>query len=184
MNVSLLSLWSPIVLSAVGVFLAGNLVWIVLRYHKSDWKKLPDEDAIRDSLKDLEAGGYSVPFCADFKQRDDPVWQAKYEAGPVLIINAFKRGPVSSVKPLAQWMAFCLVISTLVAYVAGISLAAGTPFIKVFQVTATIGLLAYSGSSALSSIWFGQPWRRTANDILDGLIYGFLTAAIFGWLWP
>ncbi len=184
MNVTLLSLWSPVVLSAVGVFLAGNLVWIVLRYHQSDWKKLPDEDAVRDNLKKLEAGSYSVPFCADFKQRDDAVWQAKYEAGPVLTINVFKQGPVSSVKPLAQWMTYCLVISTLVAYVAGTALAAGTSFSKVFQVTATVAFLAYSGSSALGSIWFGQPWRRTANDILDGLIYGFLTAAIFGWLWP
>ena len=172
MNVALYSLWSPVLLSTIAVFLAGNLVWIVLRYHKSDWKKLPNEDALRDALRELESGGYSVPFCADFKQRENPAWQAKYEEGPVLILNVFPPGKVSSLKPLAQWMGFCLVISTGVAYIAGISLTPGTPFLKVFQLTAAVAVLAYSGSNALGSIWYGHPWSRTAKDILDGLIYG------------
>jgi hypothetical protein len=184
MNVDLLSLWSPILLSTVGVFLAGNLVWIVLRYHKSDWKELPDEDAVREVLRGTKPGSYSVPFCAEFRQRDNPAWQAKYEEGPVLIFNVFPRGPVSSLKPLVQWMSYCLVISTLVAYIAGTALSAGAPFMKVFQVTATVAVLAYSGSSALGSIWYGQPWTRTFKDVVDGIIYGHLTAVIFAWLWP
>lgn len=184
MNVALYALWSPILLATVGVFLAGNLVWIVLRYHKSDWNKLPNEPAIREALRGLKPGGYSVPFCAGFKERENPDWQARYEEGPVLNINVFPPGKVSSLKPSAQWMAFCFVISTLVAYIAGTALAEGTPFGKVFQLTTSVSVLAYSGSNALGSIWYGHTWSRTAKDILDGLIYGFLTGAIFGWLWP
>jgi hypothetical protein len=36
----------------------------------------------------------------------------------------------------------------------------------------------------MKSIWFGQPWSATVKDVLDGLIYGLLTAGVFGWLWP
>ena len=45
MNVSLVSLWLPTLLSAVAVFIASSLVWMVLKYHDSEWKKLPDEAA-------------------------------------------------------------------------------------------------------------------------------------------
>jgi len=184
MTVALLSLWSPIMLSAVAVFLAGKLVWIVLQHHKSDWKKLPNEDAIRDALRGQKPGSYSVPFCATFKGREDAAWQARYAEGPVLVLNVYPRGPVSSVKPLGQWMLYCFVISTLVAYVAGTALSAGTPSMKVFQVTSTVALMAYSGSAALGSIWWGHSWSRTAKDIFDGLLYGLITGRIFGWLWP
>jgi hypothetical protein len=33
-------------------------------------------------------------------------------------------------------------------------------------------------------IWFGHTWGRTLKDVADGVIYGLLTAGIFGWLWP
>ena len=42
--VSLTSLWLPIVLSAVIVFFASAIMHMVLNYHKSDYKKLANED--------------------------------------------------------------------------------------------------------------------------------------------
>ena len=36
----LVSLWLPIVLSAVALFFASFLSWMVLQLHKQDWKKL------------------------------------------------------------------------------------------------------------------------------------------------
>ena len=184
MSVALLSLWMPVLLSTVGVFVASSLVWMVLQYHNSDWKKLPDEDAARAVLKGLKPGSYSLPHCANSRERTDPDWQAKFAEGPVAMFNVLPHGSMAMGKQMGQWFVFCLVISTLVAYVAGSTLAAGTPYMKVFQVTATVAVLAYAGSAASQSIWFGQPWRRTFKDILDGVIYGHLTAGVFGWLWP
>lgn len=40
----LLDLWLAIVVSAVIVFVASFLAWMVLGHHKGDWKGLPDED--------------------------------------------------------------------------------------------------------------------------------------------
>jgi hypothetical protein len=183
MNIALLSLWMPILLSAIAVFIASSLIWMVLQYHNSDWKKHPNEDAAREALKGLEPGSYTLPHCANNKERADPAWQAKYLEGPVAMFNVLPHGSMAMGKQLGQWFVFCLVISTLVAYVAGTTLAAGTPYMKVFQVTATVAVMAYAGSAACQSIWFGQPWSRTFKDILDGVIYGHLTAGIFGWLW-
>lgn len=184
MSVALFSLWSPILLSAMGVFLAGNLVWIVMQHHNSDWKKLPDEETVRGVLKGLAPGHYSVPYVPNFKGREDASWHAKYLEGPVVMLNVFPLNPVSSIKPLAQWLTYCLVVSCFVAYVAGTALAAGAPFMKVLQLSSTVAFLAYSGSAALGSIWYGHTWIRTAKDLFDGLLYGLLTGVIFGWLWP
>ncbi|HET6564647.1 MAG TPA: hypothetical protein VFG52_04475 [Xanthomonadales bacterium] len=184
MNIALLSLWMPILLSAVAVFFASSLIWMVLQYHNSDWKKLPNEEAARDALKGLSPGNYSIPHCAGNKERADPAWQARYAEGPVVMLNVFPHGSLAMGKQLGQWFVYCVVISTLVAYAAGTTLMAGAEGMKVFQVTATVAVLAYAGSAACNSIWFGNSWSRTAKDILDGLIYGHLTAGIFCWLWP
>jgi hypothetical protein len=29
-----------------------------------------------------------------------------------------------------------------------------------------------------------QPWSMTFKEVIDGLVYGLLTAGTFGWLWP
>ena len=34
------------------------------------------------------------------------------------------------------------------------------------------------------SIWKGQSWSTTLKFVFDGLVYGLLTAGVFGWLWP
>ena len=183
MNVALLSLWMPILLSAVAVFIASSLIWMVLQYHNSDWKKTADEEALRAALKGLAPGGYSVPWCGSNKDRADPAWQAKMKEGPVAMFTVLQPGGGMG-KQLGQWFVYCVVISTLVAYVAGTTLMTGTDCMKVFQVTATVAVLAYAGSAACQSIWFGQAWSRTFKDILDGIIYGHVTAGIFCWLWP
>jgi hypothetical protein len=36
----------------------------------------------------------------------------------------------------------------------------------------------------MNAIWFGYRWSATAKDVVDGMIYGLLTAGVFGWLWP
>jgi len=42
---------APIVLSAVIVFIASSIMYMVLPYHKSDYKKLPDEDKLLGVLR-------------------------------------------------------------------------------------------------------------------------------------
>ena len=38
------ALWLPIVLSAVIIFVASSIMHMLLPYHRSDYKQLPDDD--------------------------------------------------------------------------------------------------------------------------------------------
>ena len=73
------TLWMPILVSAVLVFVASFLAWVVSPHHKSDWKKLPDEEAVRTAMnkEKLEPGQYLVPFVADQSAMEDEAYLSK-----------------------------------------------------------------------------------------------------------
>ena len=59
MQVSLSALWLPILLSAVFVFIASNLLWMALPFwHRKDYQRLPDEAAVLAALKSAKSGQY------------------------------------------------------------------------------------------------------------------------------
>lgn len=184
MVVNLISLWLPILLSAIAVFIVSGLIWNVLQWHNSDWRKLPDEEALRRALKGTAQGEYVVPHAADNKARRSSDWQEKFKEGPAAMLIVLPHGSMAMGKQLVQWFIYCLIISLLVAYIASATLPAGTAYLKVFQVAGTAAILAYAGHAAMGSIWFGYGWGRTIKEIADGVIYGLLTAGLFGWLWP
>ncbi len=184
MNVSLMSLMWPILLSAVVVFIASSAIWMVIQYHNSEWKKLPDEEAARSALRGASPGQYSVPHAASAADRNDPDWQQKYKEGPAAMLLVFPHGSLAMGKQLTQWFIYCLLVSILVAYVSSVALPAGADYLSVFRIAGTVAVLTYAGAVPTKAIWFGHQWSDTAKDALDGVIYGLLTAGVFGWLWP
>ena len=93
-------------------------------------------------------------------------------------------GQLAMGKQMAQWLIYCIVISVFVAYIAGTTLAAGADYLKVFQITSMTTILAHGGMTGMNMIWFGHTGGKVAKDLFDALIYGLVTAGIFGWLWP
>jgi hypothetical protein len=183
--VSLNALWLPILLSAVIVFIASSIIHMVLPYHRSNYKKLPDEDNIRKILRaaNLTPGLYHTPFCTH-KEMNSPEAKAKFAEGPVALMTVFPSGPVNMGKFLGQWLAFLLVVGVFLAYLAGHTLAPDTPYRAVFRVVGAAAFLAYGVGILSNGIWKGQPWSVVAKEVFDGLIYSLLTAGVFGWLWP
>ncbi|MCW9095642.1 MAG: hypothetical protein OQJ74_07355, partial [Ignavibacteriaceae bacterium] len=61
--VPILSLWLPILLSAVAVFILSSIIHMVLGYHKNDFSTLPNEKQVLDDLRkhNLPEGDYSFP---------------------------------------------------------------------------------------------------------------------------
>ena len=47
-----------------------------------------------------------------------------------------------------------------------------------------MAFMAYGLSQLANGIWKGEPWGMVAKEVIDGLVYGCLTAGTFGWLWP
>ena len=63
--VELISLWMPIVLSAVIVFVASSIIHMVLPFHRSDLRSVPKEDEVMEALRpfNIPPGDYGIP-CA------------------------------------------------------------------------------------------------------------------------
>jgi hypothetical protein len=185
--VSLTALWLPILLSAVIVFVASSILHMVLPYHKSDYKKLPNETLLSEAMRaegGLVPGTYHFPHCADHKQMKSPEMMDKYKKGPIGLLTILPSGPPNMGKYLGTWFVYCVAISFVVAYLTGRTLVAGAPYLAVFRVAGTAAFLGYAGGHAADSIWKGQPWSTTAKHIFDGLVYALLTGGTFGWLWP
>ena len=182
MEVPLAELWLPIVLSAVLVFIASALVWTVLPHHRTDWPSAPNGERVQELMKGAKPGQYIYPRMMDPAERKDPEAQRRYAESSGFII--VKRPGLSMGKPMVLSLLFYLAVSVFVAYLAGISLGAGAPYLRVFQITGTAAILAYCGGLFPKAIWWGNTWSSTLKEAFDGVIYGLLTAGVFGWLWP
>lgn len=180
------SLWLAILLSGVIVWVASALIWTVLPYHKSDFKKLPNEEAARNALKpqNLAPGQYNILYLSSMAEFKKPEVIKKMEEGPVGFITILPRGVPSMGKNMALSFIYYLVIGLLVAYVTGRTVAPGTEYLAVFRVAGTVAWLAYGTAVIPEAVWFGRPWSVVGKNLFDALIYGLLTAGVFGWLWP
>ena len=184
--VSITALWVPILLSAAIVFVASSILHMVLPFHRSDYRKLPDEGKVTDALRAVGVTPgpvYSFPHCTH-KDMKSPEVVERFKRGPVGLLTVFPSGPPAMGKFLGIWFAYSVVIGILVACLAGHTLAPGTRYPEVFRVVSIAAFLAYGLGQIQDSIWKGQTWGVTAKHVFDGLIYALLTAGTFGWLWP
>jgi hypothetical protein len=183
--VPLTALWLLVLLSAVIVFLASFIMHMLLPYHRGDYQQLPDEDKLLAALRapGLKRGLYVFPFCTH-KEMKSPAMVAKYKQGPVGMMTVFPSGPPVMPKFLGMWFAYCLIIAFFVAYLTGRTVAPGAHYLAVFRVAGTAAFLGYGLGQLSNGIWKGQTWSVTIKEVIDGLVYGLLTAGTFGWLWP
>jgi hypothetical protein len=178
------SLWLPILLSAVIVFVVSALVHMVLTYHRSDFGRLPSEDAVRDVLRSAPPGDYMFPWGEGPSAMKDPAFIEKMKKGPVGVLTLLKPRPPSMGPSLARWFVYCIVVGIFAAYIAGRALGPGAPYLSVFRFAGCTAFIAYAVAYWQNSIWYGRKWSTTIKVTIDGLIYGLLTGGTFGWLWP
>ena len=182
---TLASLWLPIILSAVFVFIASALINMLLRFwHTPDYRKFPNEDDVRAAIRagNPAPGQYPLPWCGPEAMKD-PAMQEKFIQGPVGMVNLRRAGPVNMGTSLVQWLLFCILASVLCALVALVLPAAADPH-RVFHTTALTALAGYALGLIQSAIWFALPWKSAFKYILDGILYAIITGFTFLWLWP
>jgi hypothetical protein len=184
--VALHTLWLPILLSAVIVFIASSVIHMAPLWHKSDFPQLPNEAAVRDALRPvgIPPGDYFIPRAASMQEMRTPEFKEKMRQGPVAVMTVMPNGLIDMKRSLVQWFVFLLVVGVFVAYIAGRSLPFGTPYLRVFKIAGAAAFCSYVLALAEVSIWYRRSWNLTAKAALDGLIYASLTAGVFGWLWP
>ena len=91
--VGLGALWLPIVLSAVIVFVASSIMHMVLPYHRSDYKQLPNEEAAAAALRGVPPGQYIIPHCTH-EQLKSPEVLEKFKTGPVCTVLMRQSGQI------------------------------------------------------------------------------------------
>jgi hypothetical protein len=182
----LLSLWLPILLSAVIVFVASSIIHMVLPWHKSDYPKLANEDKVMDALRPLSIppGTYMAPRPSSREDMRSPEFLEKMKKGPVLMLTVLPNGPMSMGRNLIMWFLYSVVVSLFAAYIASRALSTGAPYLHVFRFVGATAFIGYSVALWQMSIWYRRAWGTTIKATVDGLIYALLTAGTFGWLWP
>jgi len=180
------ALWLPILLSSVFVFVVSSIIHMMLPWHKNDYPRVPNEDKLMDALRPLAVppGDYMIPRAGSMQELRTPEFAAKLEKGPVLMLTMMPNGPLSMRKSLVYWFLYSVVIGIFAAYVAGLSLPVGAPYVRVFQLTGITAFIGYSLAIWQMSIWYRRAWTLTLKTTADGLIYAVLTAGTFGWRWP
>lgn len=178
-------LWLPIVVSAVAIFFASFVAWMVLPHHKKDVKVLPDEKVLTQFLEktNIAPGTYMWPNCNTPEEMKTDAYKARFEAGPWGSINVLGTKPNFG-KNLLLVTIFYVAVSVFVAYVTGEARAAGAGFSAVFQIAGAVAILGYCAGAIPNAIFFSKPGRFVLTDFMDSLAYGLITGAVFAWLWP
>jgi len=184
--VPIASLWLPILLSAVLVFVASSIIHMFLPYHNSDYGKLAAEDEVMEALRRLNIppGEYMVPCPGGQAGMRSPEYKEKMQKGPVLLMTVIKSGMPTMGPMLGQWFVYCVLVGTFAAYVSGRALGPGAHYLTVFRFAGCVAFIGYSVALWQRSIWYRQKWSTSLKYTIDGLIFGMLTAGAFGWLWP
>ena len=184
--VSIVSLWLPILLSAVAVFIISSLIHMFLGYHKKDFEKLPSEDQVMDDLRksSIPPGDYMMPYCTDNKERQSQEFKDKMNKGPIALMTVLPAGQMGMASSMIWWFIYCVIVGIIAAYISGHALAPGANYLSVFRFAGCTAFVGYSLALMQNSIWYKRKWSTTIKFMFDGLIYALLTAGFFGWLWP
>lgn len=183
---TLLQLWLPIVVAAIGVFAASSLIHMVFKWHNSEYRGLPNEDEVRRVLghADLTPGMYVTPHCTDMKEMGTDAIQQKFRDGPVATIILRAPGSPAMGKSLSQWFTLNIVIAALGAMLAILAFGIAGDAHQSGHFIGIFTMIAYGCGSVQESIWMGRPWSATFKYLLDAFIYGAVSAVIFWQLWP
>jgi hypothetical protein len=186
--VSVTSLWMPILLSSVLVFVVSSVIHMMTPLHWNDWRKLPKEDDTQSALRPLNIppGDYALPSAGSPAGMRDAGFIEKMKKGPVMFMTVFPNGAPSMTSSLVQWFLYSVVVSAFAAYITSraLVLTPGANYLQVFRFAGSSAFFCYAMGLPQNSIWYRRNWMTTIKSMIDGLIYGMVTAGTFGWLWP
>ena len=171
--------WLAIVVSGVAVFIVSSIIHMFVNWHKSDYQKLPAEADVLGAMREagVKPGHYVFPCAPSMKEMGSDEMIQKYKQGPVGFLTVSPTGIPNMGKGLGQWFGYSILVSIFVAYVASFAAAE-----SVFRLTSVVAFMVYGLSAMVDSIWKAISWGITERFIIDGLLYGVATGAVFAWL--
>ncbi len=180
------ALWLPILLSLVVVFIISSFIHMASPWHKNDYPRLANEDAVMDALRplNLPPGDYMFPRPSSMAEMKSPEFMERVNRGPKAIMTVLPNGYAGMATSLLGWAIFVLVVTLIGAHIASAILPPAASSRAVFHTVGLYTLAAYAFALWPLSIWYGRGWGISIKSTVDGLIYAIATALIFMWLWP
>ena len=159
----LASLWLPILLSAVIVFVMSSIIHMLSPWHKSDYPPLPGEDRFRAAVGplDLPPGDYMIPRPSSREDLKSAAFAEKTAQGPNVIMTVLPKGMMSMTSNLIQWFVYLIAVTIFAAYVAGRALPPGTEYLQVFRFIGTVAFVGYAVALWQMSIFVRRWWKVT-----------------------
>lgn len=183
--VTFTALLLPILVAAVCVFVLSSIVWMVLPYHKKDYRELPDQEAVRAALGGgVPPGQYCVPYGSGPEDWKTEEYQRRVKEGPVAMLTVMPNAMPNMGKNLGLWFVYCLVVGLATAYVAMHALDPRATFGSVLRITGTIAVMAYAFAVVPGAIWHGRPFSAVLKEAFDGVLYGLTTGLVLAAMWP
>ena len=179
------ALWLPILVSAIFVFIASSVIHMLLKWHDSDYRPVPDETTFGNAVRPLglPPGDYMIPRPRSTAEMKSPEFAEKMRTGPVMMFTVMPSG-MSMGRSLGLWFVYLIVVSAFAAYIGSRALAPGANYLEVFRFTGATAFIAYAVGIWQMWIWYHRNLGTTIRSTIDSLIYAMLTAGTFGWLWP
>lgn len=181
------SLWLPVLLSAVAVFVVSSVIHMFSPWHKGDFGTLRDEEGVMAALRpfNLRPDDYMAPRAGGMAEMQSEEFKAKRLRGPAFVMTVFPPTADFSMTPnLVKWFIYLIAVSAAAACVAASAVRAGAPSHTVFHYTALVSFLTYAGGLFPASIWYQKRWSTTLKSVVDSLIFGVVTGGIFLCFWP
>ena len=184
--VSMSQLWIPILLSAVAVFVASSVIHMASPWHKSDYPRMRDEDAVMDALRPLAIppGDYFFPRPASMAEMRSPQFVERMGRGPVVLMTVMPNGITPMAGIFVRWFVYLVVVSSIAALVASAGLSARADPRHVFHQITLVAFSGYALALWQLSIWYRRAWAITIKATVDALIYAGITGGVFAWCWP
>jgi hypothetical protein len=179
-------LWLPILVSSVFTFVASSIIHMALPWHKSDYKKLPEQDKVMDVLRPfaIPPGDYFVPLASGMAEMRTPEFAERLDKGPVIVMTVMPNGRFDMKRNLGLWFLYLVVVNYFAAYVACHALPGSPGSHGIIRFAGVTAFLGYAVALWQMSIWYRRSCLATFKTTVDGLIYAGLTAVTFAWLWP
>ena len=166
------TMWLPILLSLIFVFVASSVIHMASPWHKTDYPKLANEDAVMDALRPLAIapGDYFMPRPASMSDMKSAEFMAKMERGPRVLMTVMPAGTPDMTRELVMWFVYLIVVSIFAAYISAHALQPGVSFWEVVRFAGTVSFLAYAAALWQLSIWYRRAWNITIKATIDSLI--------------
>lgn len=177
----LVSLALPILVSAIALFFASFLSWMVLQLHKNDWAKIETEDEFMSAAAkcNLAAGSYMFPRLNSHAEMQTEEFKKKYEAGPRGVVTILPKTNMGA--NLGLTFLYFLAVSFVVAYLTTIAFKPGAEFLQVFRFVYAAAFMAFLSAIVQHAIWF-RP--RIVGHVIESLAYAAIVATLFAAMWP